>query len=198
MARTEKDERSKKKKSKQGNRGLLLGLAAGAIVLVVVIALVIVFANGSGAKPPQNVAQKKEEEPPGEEREFKVDEPPKKPPQTGLGRLMEKNEMENALKQIGLAYRNFEVTANRGPKDVKELSPYYEKVARITEALEKKWIAFPWGLGRNPFPDGASNTILAYETVGDRFGNRIVIMGDLSIHQLNEDEFKKKPIAKGK
>ena len=188
----------KKKKKKKSNRGLIVGLAAGGVVLIGVIVLVIILASGSRAKDPPPVVAEKKEEPQGEEKEFKAEPPPKKPPQTGLGRLMERNEMENALKQIGLAFRNFEATNNRGPKDQKELSPYYEKNQRIDEALTKKWIVFPWGLGRNPFPDGSSNTILAYEAIGDRFGNRLVVMGDVSVHQLNVDDFNKTPKAKGK
>jgi hypothetical protein len=116
-----------------------------------------------------------------------------------LGRIREVTVVQNALRQLGVAYRNFEVEKNRGPKNQQELSPYYENNGKINDALTKKWLTFIWSASRQSLTEhGDSNTILAYETDPDRQGVRMVLFGDGSVRGLNEDEFSKAPRAKGK
>src|SRR5207302_1042083 len=107
--------------------------------------------------------------------------------------------IRSSLHQLGIAYKNFEVSENRGPKNQKELGPYYQNINEINEALTNKTFTFIWGAPRSSLTEnGASNTILAYETDPDGQGMRMVLFGDGHVTGLNEDEFKKAPKAKGK
>jgi predicted RNA-binding Zn-ribbon protein involved in translation (DUF1610 family) len=198
----EEEERPKKKRKKKkakSNLGLIIGSAAGVLALVLIVVLVLVL-PGSGK---DKVAQKKVDLP-KEEPPVVVENPPqqiqiqKKDPAGGILRSRERTEIENTLRQLGIAYRNFEIERNRGPKDQKEFEGYYERNQRINEYLTNQWVIFIWGAGRNSFPDGASNTILAYESIADRQENRFVLMGDGSVQTLDEATFQKTPKAKGK
>jgi hypothetical protein len=71
-------------------------------------------------------------------------------------------------------------------------------VSVINESLTNKWIIFIWGANKNSFPDGTSNTILAYEADADLQGNRFVVLGDGSVQTVGEAEFQKMPKAKGR
>ncbi len=123
----------------------------------------------------------------------------KKAPVGGLGRTKEVTEIQNSLRQLGIAYKQFEVVENRGPKDQKELGPYYQNINPINEALKNKWITFIWGVNRRALAEnGDSNTVLAYETDADRQGVRMVLFGDGHVDGLNEEDFKKAPKAKGR
>jgi hypothetical protein len=198
----EDDERPKKKKKKKaaGNRGLLIGAAVGGVVVIVAIVL---FFMTRGDSPNNKVAQRKVEPPPkkAEQPVVQVEEPEivKKAPVGGLGRAREVTVVQNQLRQLGLAYKQFEVVENRGPKDQKELESYYSKVPEINEALKNKWITFIWRVPRQALAEnGDSNTVLAYETDADRQGIRQVLFGDGSVNGLNEEDFQKAPKAKGR
>ena len=197
----DEDRPKKKKKKKAGsNRGLLIGAAVGGVVVILVIVLVIMMAGGGSAK--DKVVQRKVEPQPKkvEQPVAQVDEPEivKKAPVGGLGRTKEVTEIQNSLRQLGIAYKQFEVVENRGPKDQKELGPYYQNINPINEALKNKWITFIWGVPRRALAEnGDSNTVLAYETDADRQGIRMVLFGDGHVDGLNEEDFKKAPKAKG-
>jgi hypothetical protein len=197
------DERPKKKKKKKAksNRGLLIGGVVAGLV-VIVAAAILLFSPKS--TPQAKVAQKRQP-PPVNPQPVNVapapeeQQPEKKAPVGAIGRAREVTAVQNTLRQLGIAYRNFEALENRGPKNQKELGPYYENNGEINESLTKKWITFIWGVPRaNLAENGASNTVLAYETDADRQGVRMVLFGDGSVRGLNEEDFSKAPKAKGK
>src|SRR5205823_341341 len=156
-----------KKKKARSNRGLLIGAAVGGVLLIVVVVILLRYFALSGAAPRQKInepapmnPQQANAPPVGEQPQ-----PDKKAPVGGLGRIREVTVVQNALRQLGLAYKHFEVEKNRGPKNQQELSPYYENNGEINEALTKKWLTFIWGASRQSLAEhGDSNTILAYET----------------------------------
>lgn len=201
----DEDERPKKKKKKKktaGNRGMLIGAAVGGVVVIAAIVVFLMMPHGTAN---EKVAQRKSAPPPikkNVEQPVVQADPPeikKKPPIGGIGRVKERVVIENSLRQLGIAYKNFEVLQNRGPKDQKELGPYYQNVNDINEALNNKEITFIWGVSRRALSEnGTSNTVLAYETDGDLQGVRMVLFGDGSVNGLNEEDFKKAPKAKGR
>ncbi len=198
----EEEERPRKKRKKKGksNLGLIIGGGAAAVVVIAVVAFLLMRDT-----TPKKVVQNKPA--PVEPQPKKVDEPPpkeepvieKKAPAGAAARIREVTEVQNVLRQLGVAYRNFEVSENRGPKNQQELSPYYENNGQINEYLKNKWVTFIYGVRRQAFDEqGASNTILAYETDPDARGIRMVLFGDGSVNGLNEQDFKTSPKAKGK
>jgi prepilin-type N-terminal cleavage/methylation domain-containing protein len=98
-------------------------------------------------------------------------------------------ETRNDLKQIALAYNNFlaDSVDKRGPKNQRELSPFYENNSRINQALIDKRITVVWGISAGFM--GKSTIILAYETNADRLGHRLVALGDASVQTMDGPEF---------
>ncbi len=188
----ERPRKKKKKKKKKSNQGLLIGLAVVALLLVIA-GIVFMMFQGGGHSAPKVAEKPKIEEPPEAPKE-----PPKKPPVGGLGRVMERAEAQNILRNLGLAFKNYELTNNRGPAKRQELSSFYENHPRFNEALDKKWITFIWGASSLTMPQGTSKTILAYETDADRLGFRMVLMGDGTVVGMDEATFQVAPKAMGK
>jgi predicted Zn finger-like uncharacterized protein len=198
----ERPKRKKKKKAKS-SRGLLIGAAAGAVLLVAVVALIIVQMGGGGTN--SNVAQKKVNPAPRNVQQANAPnlpeeaQPEKKRPVGAAARTLEVTKIQNALRQLGQAYRTFEVDKNRGPKSQQELGPYYQNISEINDAFTEKKLTFIWGASRQSLMEnGDSNTVLAYETDADYQGMRMVLFGDGSVRGLNEEEFRQAPKAKGK
>jgi DNA-directed RNA polymerase subunit M/transcription elongation factor TFIIS len=194
----EKRPKKKKKKKAKSNRGVLIGAAVGGVVLILIVVLILMLPGG-GDKA--KVVQKRPEPEPAQPQQAAVAPPDedRKAPVGGLARSREVTTVQNELRQLGIAYRNFETLENRGPKDQKELASYYENNGEINEALTKKWLTFIWGAPRQSLAEhGASNTILGYETDADRQGIRMVLLGDGSVRGMDEDEFQKTPKAKAK
>lgn len=196
----ERPARKKKKKKSKSNRGLLIGGGIAALVLIVVVVVIIMLSSGGSAK--DKVAQKKVEAPPPPPPPVaKVPEEPvipRKAPATAIARRMESTHAQNMLRQLGVAYQQFETVNGRGFKDQKEINDYL-KSNEIKEALQNTWITFIWGATRQSLNEyGSSNTILAYETDADTQGNRYAVMGDGSVQIFDDGTFQKTPKAKGK
>jgi Tfp pilus assembly protein PilE len=96
----------------------------------------------------------------------------------------------NEMQQIVVAYCDYKTANENGPKTPKELSPFYENSSRINEDLDKGVINVIWGI---PAKLLGSYTLVAYETSADRIGNRLVAMGDGSVHTLDEHELQVRP-----
>jgi len=197
------DRPRKKKKKKKSNRGLIIGLCAGGAALVIAIIVLILLLSGGGEAPKK-----------GDGPAAKLDPlaPPVKKVEPGplvvvggktrLGkyiRVLAKTEAEFVLKNLGLAYINFNDTVKRGPNNQKELEPFYERDNRVTQSLDDKegWLTFIYGSSPRSMVDGTSRTILAYER-GPEDGFRYVLLGDGSFTQMSEEDFAKAPKAKGK
>jgi hypothetical protein len=200
----EEDERPRKKKKKKkakSNQGLIIGAAIGGVALVAAVLLIILLGRNSAAKD-DKVAQNQKpapvnpqpvEPPPGNDGQRE-----RKPQVTGVGRVREGVQVRAMLHSLGLAYQKFETETNRGPRNQKELSPYYENNTETNEALSKGWITFIWGTPRRSLIENLSMTIIAYETDPDVQGIRLVLFGDGSVDGMNEAEFAKAPKAKGR
>lgn len=193
--------RKKKKKKHKSKKGLMIALIAGGAVILIAVVLIIVLSNkGDDDKKPGPVG--------------KVD--PKGPPakevvpgplvveggKTRLGkyiRAIERTEAEFVLRTVHLAWMNFQDTFKRGPKDQKELEPFYERNNRVTQSLDDKegWLIFIYGVGTRNMPEGPERTVLAYEKEADG-GYRYVLLGNGTFSQMPEDEFQGMPKAKGK
>jgi predicted Zn finger-like uncharacterized protein len=201
----EEEERPKKKKKKKSksNSALLIGVAIGGVALIGVIVLFLMMSGGNAKE--KVVAKRPEPAPintqPAVNAQPEENPAPieKKAPAGTAARVREGTVVRNTLRQLGIAYKQFEVENNRGPKNQKELGPYYQNVAEINEYLTKNWITFIWGASRQSLAEnGDSNTVLAYEPDPDRQGIRLVLFGDGSVRDLDENEFSKAPKAKGK
>jgi hypothetical protein len=114
---------------------------------------------------------------------------------SALGRFWTEQEVKNNLRNLGIAYKNYVAEYGKGPADRKTLSPYYENNAGINEVIDKGWFKVAWKVGPRQMPDGAANTIIAYEPDADGRGNRWVLMGDGSVHSMGRDQFEKTPKA---
>jgi hypothetical protein len=115
--------------------------------------------------------------------------------QSGIPRLWTRQDRQNMLKQIVLAYHNFVSTNNRAPAKLSELEVHYDRNAKITEALEKGWFKFFYNVKPQQMTQGTSNTILVYENEPDSLGRRLVGMADGSVKEVNQQEFDAMPKA---
>jgi hypothetical protein len=114
---------------------------------------------------------------------------------SGLARVWTEQETKNRFRQIGLAYHNYMDTFKKAPAKAADLAPFYEKDAKITEALDKGWIVFLYNVRPQQMTQGTSNTVVAYENEPDRLGMRWVLMGDASVSKASQQEFDKMPKA---
>lgn len=115
--------------------------------------------------------------------------------QGGIPRLWTRQERQDMLKQIVLAYHNYVSTNNRAPSKVSDLAEYYERNAKITEALEKGWFKFFYNVRPTQMKEGTSNTILVYENEPSSLGRRLVGMADGSVREVGQEEFDQMPKA---
>lgn len=196
------DRPRKKKKKKKSNKTLVIALIAGGAALVIgIVVLILVLANRGGEESEGPVAMGDPKPGPPEKKVVPgplVVEGGK----TRLGkyvRPLERTETEHVLRTLGMAYHNFYDVHKRGPKDQKELEPFYERNSRITQSLDKDegWLEFIWEARLNRMPEGPSRTVLAYEKQPEG-SDRYVLFGDASFRLMPEDEFAKAPRAQGK
>jgi hypothetical protein len=182
----------KKKKKKKSNNTLILALVGGALLLVCGVVLVVVLNAESPAGNQQAKAKEKDKEPPKERPKFEPKPKKGKDLVSQVARRVEKVEVDNWFRQLGLAYQ-FAATENpsgRGPKSFKELGREFAS-SPLNEWLTKDWIKIVWNASLSNQPNGASNTALAWETDADSAGNRVVLMCDGSVHLLGEQDFQK-------
>jgi hypothetical protein len=149
--------------------------------------------NAETGNPPQPAPPARINPDPGEQ----VAQANKLPPSVGgLARRMQLPEVQNYMKNLGIAYVNFETLNGRGPRNLEELAPQFENNPRMTEHLKKGWWVFIYNANRQQMTAGPSNTIIAYEAQADGNGARVVVMGDGNIRMLDEATFKKTPKAR--
>lgn len=201
----EEKPKKKKKKKKKSNKGLLVGVIAGVGVLAIAVSVFVIMNKPGNAKPstpnPNTDSQakaddKKEQEP--EKKEEKKDDAPKPKPEpprkkdggliSGVARRMEAPEVQNCLKNIGLAYNTYFTTNGRAPSKLEDLEL---RNAKLEDPVKKELIVVIWNANLRNLPAGGSNTVLAWEYYPDVFGHRFCLMVDNSIQKLDEQEFKK-------
>ncbi len=104
---------------------------------------------------------------------------------------------KNDLKQLVLAYHNYNDSFAKAPEKPDDLAPFIENDKRLLEAMKSGQIVFIFGVSIKEMTDGASNTVLAYEKDAPTKGG-IVAYGDWMVKKQSADEFKKAIIAKKK
>src|SRR5262245_27926619 len=184
----EEDRPRRKKKKKKSNKGLLVGLIIGGVLLLAggVVLIIVLSRRGDDNKLQAGANPKhphQPQRPPDARKQFV---PPVKPPATGIRRAGERAEVNNAMRQLGLAYHTCCDSTGRAPQKLEDLEPFYEKNAQITEMLKTKYIIFLYGTKPTQMTQGTSNTVLAYESQLDQQGIRITLMGDGSVTFMNE------------
>lgn len=125
---------------------------------------------------------------------IKKESPPvtKEEPKVPVQNAVQKQLLINRLKQIGLAYHSCYDANKKPPSKVEELEPFYEKDAKITDAIRKGEIKIYWNVFFLKLPQGTSNTVLGHEKeVATRGG--MVLMADGSVRSMTAAEFKKAP-----
>jgi hypothetical protein len=106
----------------------------------------------------------------------------------------------NDLKQLGLAYHNFNDTNKRGPANMAEFQGF------VVEPLEKTLVGqtgpggqyvLIWGVKISDMarsPQGAGGLVLGYEAQAPTAGG-MVLMGDASVRAMTAAEFNSAPKA---
>src|SRR5262249_40086847 len=70
---------------------------------------------------------------------------------------------ENDLKQIGLAYHNYQDTNRKAPAKADDLAKYLDKDAkRLVELISNGDVVFVFDVGILDMKEGTSKTVLAY------------------------------------
>ena len=112
------------------------------------------------------------------------------PPQTEFAVFQRLNE----LKQIGLAYQNFNDAYHRGPAKAEDLRPFLAEAPKTWQRLNDGSLVFIYGVGLKDLIEGASNTILAYETEALKSGG-LVLTADGFVKPRSVDEIGKLKLA---
>jgi len=102
----------------------------------------------------------------------------------------------NDLKRIGLAYHDYCDSTRKAPTGPKDLEPYYERDAKLTQALDSGQYVFYWNVRIEDMIKGAgtSNTVIAYEKDVPTKGG-LVLIGDTSVRRMTAQEFAQAPKA---
>jgi hypothetical protein len=98
--------------------------------------------------------------------------------------------VSNDLKRLGIAYHNYYDVMQKAPTGPKDLEPYYERDARLTQALDSGQYVFLWNASMRDLIQGAGpgSTVLAYEKDVPVKGGQ-VLMGDATIRRMTAQEF---------
>jgi hypothetical protein len=122
----------------------------------------------------------------------KQDSPPeafKKPPIRGGSIVRRVNEADvmQMMNQLKVAVTSFQLDRNRYPSTREEFEAYYEKNAKINEALKDGDLVFVWKARKT---DDPSKAILAYEGQPDTLGRRVILLANGDIKTIDSEEFK--------
>jgi hypothetical protein len=103
------------------------------------------------------------------------------------------NSEEQALVNLGLAYREASAALKRGPTSVAELKPYLEKYGNpddlLVSANDGQPYEIVWGvIPSRPARGFQTQRLLIYEKVG-KHGKRYALDCMLKIHHLSDSEF---------
>ena len=104
----------------------------------------------------------------------------------------------NQLKQVGLAYHNFQDNNIKPPAGAADLLPLLKADPETAQALQSGDIVVLWG-AKVPadFPQGTSVTVLGYDKDVPTKGGP-VLLGDASVQTMTVAEFNAAPRPKGK
>ena len=104
----------------------------------------------------------------------------------------------NQLKQVGLAYHNFQDNTNKPPAGAADLLPLLTADPEAAQALQSGDIVVLWG-AKVPadFPQGTSVTVLGYDKDVPTKGGP-VLLGDGAVQTMTLAEFNAAPRPKGK
>lgn len=92
------------------------------------------------------------------------------------------------LRAIGIAYQACLTTAP--PRDENELKSFMEGAAKqLLSARDQKPLVICYGVDPGQLPDGASNTLLAWEATADSQGGRCVLYADGRAAYLPQADF---------
>lgn len=100
---------------------------------------------------------------------------------------------EQAILNVGLAYREASRVLRRGPASTKELQPYLKKYGEpdtlLTSPSDGQPYSIVWGMiPSQPTKSGQVNRFLVYEQEGKN-GKRYALDFMLKVHHLTDEEF---------
>jgi hypothetical protein len=98
----------------------------------------------------------------------------------------------NDLKQLALAYHNYNDAFNKAPEKPEDLGPFVENDQRLLGLLKNKDLVFNFGFSLKQISNttGTANTVLAYEKdAGTK--PAFVAFFDGSVKKLAPEDFKK-------
>ncbi len=103
----------------------------------------------------------------------------------------ERTRRSNDLKQIGLAFLNYNDMNDKGPAKVEDLIPLLVGATGPIQDLQNGTIVFIYGVSVKDMTKqaGSFNTVLAYESKVPVEGG-LVLMGDCSVRTVTAVEFK--------
>jgi hypothetical protein len=93
---------------------------------------------------------------------------------------------------LGIAYMNIESTG-RPPQSIADFKG--QVTPELLKLMEDGYVRFIYKIGPAQMSKGPSNTVIAYEVHEDPAALRLVLLGDGSIKEVNNEEFKKLPKA---
>jgi hypothetical protein len=110
---------------------------------------------------------------------------PVKPKVGGIPRFKDKLEAEQTLRSVVLAYRNFHEQKGQPPTKLEELEPYYERSARVTEAIKAGTLKVVW----NQRIVDSGEILIAFEADADASNRRVVATANGGVRTATEFEF---------
>jgi len=172
-------------------------------IVLLALSFAIAF-TAAGCRP---TAPKNPEAPPVAQGEPKQGEPKKDtakadapqqepPPETfkkpqirggSVVRRVNEADVMQMMNQLKVAVTSFQLERNRYPNTRDEFEGYYEKNAKINEALKDGDLVFVWKARKAEDP---SKALLAYEGQPDTLGRRVILLANGDIKTVESDEFK--------
>ena len=101
----------------------------------------------------------------------------------------------NDMRQLNIAYLNFQSKHQRGPANLAELEAFDPMPSEGYKLVREGKVEVVWNVNIARQVQGSSNVMLLYETKADPDGQRVVVMADGSARRVTEAEFNGIPKA---
>jgi hypothetical protein len=116
----------------------------------------------------------------------------------GVRTAASRQKVANDLRQIGLAYHNYNNERMKGPDRAEDLQPFLRDAPPdVYQSLASGRYVFIYGVKLTDMQAGPATTVVGYEKDAPTQGGN-VLMGDSTVQYVTADQFKKLNQAKPK